>query len=156
MTVTRDRDYSCTYGDFEPPDDSCKLCNDETKVKQKKMTSRSEWSYSCSGNHYGLSDYKCRFCKTKKTKAREKKMTSPGDRSHEAQVASSAKLAEMYDTFEEMGVSHRYDSGTGELEVCIFGVWFLFYVNKRALEEENQQDEAFEDAQRVAEGHWKE
>jgi hypothetical protein len=35
-------------------------------------------------------------------------------------------------------------------------VWFLFYVNKRALEEENQQDEAFEDAQRVAEGHWKE
>jgi hypothetical protein len=83
-------------------------------------------------------------------------MVSPGDRSHEAQVASSAKLAEMFDTFEEMGVTHRYESGTGELEVCIQGVWFLFYVSKRALEEEVNEDEAFDDARWLAEGYWKE
>tara|TARA_R110000822_G_scaffold839_8_gene3705 strand:+ start:417 stop:668 length:252 start_codon:yes stop_codon:yes gene_type:complete len=83
-------------------------------------------------------------------------MTSPGDRSIEVEVTSSVKLYELFLLFEEMGLTHRFDSELGELEIAIHGEWLLFFVGKRALSEERVEDQAFEDAQRLAEGYWKE
>ena len=82
-------------------------------------------------------------------------MTSPGDRSIEVEVRSSVKLYELYLLFDEMGLTHRYDSELGELEIAIHGEWLLFYVGKRALTEERAEDIAFEDAQRIAETYWR-
>ena len=42
-----------------------------------------------------------------------------------------------------------------EEEVAIHGVWLLFYANKRVMEEDALLNQAFEDAQMIAEGHWR-
>ncbi len=80
---------------------------------------------------------------------------SAGDRSLEIQIESSATLEKLYGFFDEAGIAHRYSMDEGELEVSIHGEWLLFYVDRRVLADEQQLDQAFEDAQRIAEGYWK-
>ena len=54
-----------------------------------------------------------------------------------------------------MGLTHRFSEESGEVEVAIHGVWLLFYANKRVMEEDALLNQAFEDAQMIAEGHWR-
>jgi hypothetical protein len=82
-------------------------------------------------------------------------MTSAGDRSLEVEVNSSDIVRKLYELFDEMGLTHRFSEESGEVEVAIHGVWLLFYVNKRVLEDERKLDEAFDDAQRLAENYWR-
>ena len=79
---------------------------------------------------------------------------SAGDRSLEVQIESSITLEKLYGFLDEAGVAHRYSMDMGELEASIHGQWLLFYVNKRVLAEEQEQDQAFADAQDIAEGYW--
>ena len=83
-------------------------------------------------------------------------MTSPGDRSLEVEVQSLDTVRKLYDLFDEMGLTHRFSEESGEVEVAIHGVWLLFYANKRVMEEDALLNQAFEDAQMIAEGHWRE
>lgn len=77
------------------------------------------------------------------------------DKSLEIAVKSSQALREMYETCDELGILRRYSEGLGEVEVCIHNKWFLFYVDKRVLDDERALDEAFEDAERVADSYWR-
>ena len=83
-------------------------------------------------------------------------MTSPGDRSLEVEVQSLDTVRKLYELFDEMGLTHRFSEESGEVEVAIHGVWLLFYANKRVMEEAALLNQAFEDAQMIAEGHWRE
>tara|TARA_R110002126_G_scaffold113_4_gene755 strand:+ start:52 stop:303 length:252 start_codon:yes stop_codon:yes gene_type:complete len=83
-------------------------------------------------------------------------MTSPGDRSLEVEVQSIETVRKLYELFDEMGLTHRFSEESGEVEVAIHGVWLLFYANKRVMEEDALLNQAFEDAQMIAEGHWRE
>ena len=82
-------------------------------------------------------------------------MTSPGDRSLEVEVGSLDTVRKLYELFDEMGLTHKFSEENGELEVCIHGVWLLFYISKRVMEEDALLNQAFEDAQMIAEGHWR-
>jgi hypothetical protein len=82
-------------------------------------------------------------------------MTSPGDRSLEVEVQSLDTVRKLYELFDEMGLTHRFSEESGEVEVAIHGVWLLFYANKRVMEEDALLNQAFEDAQMIAEGHWR-
>jgi len=82
-------------------------------------------------------------------------MTSPGDRSLEVEVGSLDTVRKLYELFDEMGLTHKFSEENGELEVCIHGVWLLFYLDHRTMGEMKLEDEAFEDAQRIAEGYWR-
>ena len=82
-------------------------------------------------------------------------MTSPGDRSLEVEVGSLDTVRKLYELFDEMGLTHRFSEESGEVEVAIHGVWLLFYANKRVMEEDALLNQAFEDAQMIAEGHWR-
>jgi len=67
-------------------------------------------------------------------------------------VKSSEKLRELAEMLDENGVKHEYHRNLGEVH-ALFGVrWQLFYVDKRVLHDEARDDEAFEDARRLAEG----
>ena len=81
---------------------------------------------------------------------------TPGDRSLEVEVQSSDTVRKLYELFDEMGLTHRFSEEMGEIEVAINGTWLMFYVNKRALEEDALLEAAFDDAQMIAEGHWRE
>ena len=82
-------------------------------------------------------------------------MTSPGDSSLEVEVQSLDTVRKLYELFDEMGLTHRFSEESGEVEVAIHGVWLLFYANKRVMEEDALLNQAFEDAQMIAEGHWR-
>ena len=82
-------------------------------------------------------------------------MTSPGDRSLEVEVGSLDTVRKLYELFDEMGLTHKFSEENGEVEVAIHGVWLLFYANKRVMEEDALLNQAFEDAQMIAEGHWR-
>ena len=82
-------------------------------------------------------------------------MTSPGDRSLEVEVQSLDTVRKLYELFDEMGLTHKFSEENGELEVCIHGVWLLFYLSKRTMEEEALLEEAFDDALRIAERNWR-
>ena len=82
-------------------------------------------------------------------------MASPGDRSLEVEVGSLDTVRKLYELFDEMGLTHRFSEELGEVEVSIHGVWLLFYVDKQVMEDEALLDEAFDDAQRLAEGYWR-
>ena len=71
------------------------------------------------------------------------------DKSLEVEVSSTDALRKLYETCDELGILRRYSEELAEVEVCIHDKWFLFYVDKRAL------DEAFEDAERVADSYWR-
>jgi hypothetical protein len=77
------------------------------------------------------------------------------DRSLEVEVRSTDTLRKLYETCDELGILRRYSEELAEVEVCIHDKWFLFYVDKRILDEERALDEAFEDAERVAERYWR-
>ena len=80
---------------------------------------------------------------------------SAGDRSLEVQIASRDTLVRLYELFDELGLTHRYSEERAEVEVSIHGVWLLFYLDRRVMEDERALDEAFEDAERVAETYWR-
>lgn len=77
------------------------------------------------------------------------------DKSVEVLIHSSDTLYKLYQLMDENGFTHRYSAEYGELEVLAHKKWILFYVDKRKLDEERQDQEAFEDAQRIAEGYWR-
>ena len=77
------------------------------------------------------------------------------DKSLEVEVSSTDALRKLYETCDELGILRRYSEELAEVEVCIHDKWFLFYVDKRALGDERALDEAFEDAERVADSYWR-
>jgi hypothetical protein len=77
-------------------------------------------------------------------------------KSLEVQIESIATLEKLYDFFDEAGCDHDYSLKNGELNVSFHGEWLLFYVDKRLMEDQAFLDQAFEDAQMIAEGHWRE
>lgn len=77
------------------------------------------------------------------------------DKSLEVEVSSTDALRKLYETCDELGILRRYSEELAEVEVCIHDKWFLFYVDKRILEEERADQEAFDDAQQIAEMYWR-
>lgn len=71
------------------------------------------------------------------------------------EVPDSDVLRKLFEAFDELGFAHRFSEELGEFDVNIGGEWFMFYVNKRAMDDERAEREAFEDAQRVAEYYWR-
>lgn len=71
------------------------------------------------------------------------------------ELPSTEVLTKLFWAFDELGFTHRYSLELGEFDVKIGEQWFMFYVDRRALDEERAHDEAFEDAQRVAEYYWR-
>jgi len=74
---------------------------------------------------------------------------------NEIKVQSPEILATLYATIDELGLSHEYSLENGELNVKFNDTWVLFYLDHRIMEEMKLEDEAFEDAQRIAEGYWR-
>ena len=77
------------------------------------------------------------------------------DKSLEVEVNSTDTLRKLYELSDELGILRRYSEGLAEVEVCIHDKWILFYVDKRILDEERADQEAFDDAQRLAETYWR-
>jgi gamma-glutamylcyclotransferase (GGCT)/AIG2-like uncharacterized protein YtfP len=71
-------------------------------------------------------------------------------------VQSYEVLEKLHSVFDELGMARQYSVENAELEIKFDGVWVLFYVDRRVVEEQAMMDEAFEDAQRIAEGYWNE
>ena len=74
---------------------------------------------------------------------------------NEIKVQSPEILATLYTTIDELGLSHDYSLENGELNVKFGEAWVSFYLDHRIMEEMKLEDEAFEDAQRIAEGYWR-
>jgi hypothetical protein len=51
-------------------------------------------------------------------------------------------------------MARRFTEEHGELEIKAGPTWVLFYIDKRVMDDMAHEDEAFEDAQRLAEGQW--
>jgi hypothetical protein len=77
------------------------------------------------------------------------------DKSIDLKVESSEALYKLFSVIDDLGLVHRYSAEDGELEVSIHGDWLMFYVDRRVLDDERALDRAFEDAERVAEGYWR-
>ena len=77
------------------------------------------------------------------------------EKSLEVEVSSTDVLRKLYEACDELGILRRYSEELSEVEVCIHDKWLLFYVNKRALDDERALDQAFEDAQQIAESYWR-
>ena len=88
-------------------------------------------------------------------KWRMKMQVSAGDRSLEVEVRSRDTLEKLYELFDELGFTHAYSEERAEVEVSLHGHWLLFYLDRRVLQDEATLDEAFEDAERIAETYWR-
>ena len=77
------------------------------------------------------------------------------DKSIEIMVSSSDIVRKLYSLFDEVGYTHRFSEEHGEVEVLMDKKWLLFYVDKRVLDAERADDEAFEDAERIEETYWR-
>jgi len=75
-------------------------------------------------------------------------------KSTEIAVQSSEVLRKLYEVFDELGMARRFTEQHGELEIKAGPTWVLFYIDKRVMDDMAHEDEAFEDAQRLAEGQW--
>jgi len=73
---------------------------------------------------------------------------------NEIKIQSNVLLADLFGVFEDAGVTHGYSYESGELSVLLGERWVMFYVDKRVMEDMAKDNEAFEDAQRIAEGQW--
>jgi len=73
---------------------------------------------------------------------------------NEIKIQSNVLLADLFGVFEDAGVTHDYSYESGELSVLLGERWVMFYVDKRVMEDMAKDNEAFEDAQRIAEGQW--
>jgi hypothetical protein len=80
---------------------------------------------------------------------------STGDRSLEVEVRSRDTLEKLYELFDELGFTHTYSEERAEVEVSLHGHWLLFYLDRRVLHDEATLDQAFEDAERIAETYWR-
>ena len=88
-------------------------------------------------------------------KWRMKMQVSAGDRSLEVEVRSRDTLEKLYELFDELGFTHVYSEERAEVEVSLHGPWLLFYLDRRVLQDEATLDQAFEDAERIAETYWR-
>lgn len=77
------------------------------------------------------------------------------DKSLEVEIKSRDTLEKLYELFDELGFSHKYSEERAEVEVSLHGHWLLFYLDRRVLQDEATLDEAFEDAERIAETYWR-
>ena len=75
-------------------------------------------------------------------------------KSTEIAVQSSEVLRKLYEVFDELGMARRFTEQHGELEIKAGPTWVLFYIDKRVMDDMTREDEAFEEAQRLAEGQW--
>ncbi len=73
---------------------------------------------------------------------------------NEIKIESMFLLEGLYDAFSNEGVTHDYSLEDGELSVLLGERWLMFYVDKRVMDDMAKDNEAFEDAQRIAEGQW--
>lgn len=77
------------------------------------------------------------------------------DKGKEVMVQSRDILERLYRDFDDLGMVRQYSEDRAELEIKISDVWVLFYIDRRVLEEELENDNAYEDAMRVAESYWR-
>jgi hypothetical protein len=77
------------------------------------------------------------------------------DKVLEVQVKSTDTLRKLYETCDELGILRRYSEELAEVEVCIHDKWVLFYVDRATLQQDQQDAYWQDDAERVAEGYWK-
>jgi peptidyl-tRNA hydrolase len=78
------------------------------------------------------------------------------DKVTQVSVQSIEVLEKLHEVFDELGLARQYSLDNGELEIKFEETWVLFYVDKRLMEDQALLDQAFEDAQMIAEGHWRE
>ena len=77
------------------------------------------------------------------------------DNGKEVMVQSKDLLERLYRDFDELGMVRQYSEDRAELEIKISDTWVLFYVDRRVLDEQAEQDNAYEDAMRIAEQYWR-
>lgn len=77
------------------------------------------------------------------------------DNGKEVMVQSRDLLERLYRDFDDLGMVRQYSEDRAELEIKISDMWVLFYVDRRVLDEQAEQDNAYEDAMRIAEEYWR-
>lgn len=77
------------------------------------------------------------------------------DETLECEVDSSEQLARLYSLFDNLGLAKRYSEEMGELEIAVHGEWAMFFVSERQLRDEAEYRRWADDADRVAEGYWR-
>jgi hypothetical protein len=74
----------------------------------------------------------------------------------EVSVQSRDVLRKLYEVFDELGMVRQFSETHAELEIKIDATWVLFYVDRAVIVQEGLDAEAYDDAERVAEGYWRE
>ena len=74
----------------------------------------------------------------------------------EVSVQSRDMLRKLYGVFDELGMVRQFSERYAELEIKIDSTWILFHVDRAVLEQDQEDAYWQDDAERVAEGHWRE
>jgi hypothetical protein len=74
----------------------------------------------------------------------------------EVSVQSQDLLRKLYEVFDELGMVRQFSERYAELEIKINATWVLFYVDRAVLEQDGRDVHWQDDAERVAEGYWRE
>lgn len=71
------------------------------------------------------------------------------------EVPSSDSLRKLFEAFDDLGFAHRFTEELGEFDVNMGGEWFMFYVNRDVLKDEQEDQRWAADAEAVAEYYWR-
>ena len=74
----------------------------------------------------------------------------------EVSVQSRDVLRKLYEVFDELGMVQQFSETHAELEIKIDAMWVLFYLPVSVILEERFFGHWQDDAERVAEGYWRE
>jgi hypothetical protein len=66
------------------------------------------------------------------------------------------KLQKLFDLIDDIGMQHEYSRDDGELSIYADGVAIMFEADQQLMEEASKEAFWREDAERIAEGFWRE
>jgi hypothetical protein len=65
-------------------------------------------------------------------------------------------LKKLFDIIDEIGMCHDYSLTNGELEIYVGDIGIRFEADRKLMDEAAQEAYWQEDAERIAEGYWRE
>jgi hypothetical protein len=65
------------------------------------------------------------------------------------------KLQALYELLDDIGVNHEYSRANGELAIYAGDIGILFEADRKLMEEAIEEAYWQEDAERIAEGYWR-
>jgi len=73
----------------------------------------------------------------------------------EVTMVDPDKLYKLYEIIDDIGVHHDWSADNGELSIKAEGVWITFTADPRIMKEIEDDNNAYADAQRVADMYWR-